>query len=61
MRWVAAAVEKDGSLDLLFFFKVQSPATGISPRKKRKKKGKKVLHYLTVDETDKTNICTTTD
>ena len=41
MRWVAAAVEKDGSLDLLFFFKVQSPATGISPRKKRKKKGKK--------------------
>ena len=45
MRWEAAAVEKDGSLDL-FFSKVKSLATRMSPRKKRKKKGKKSHNSL---------------
>lgn len=60
MRWEAAVVEKDGSLDLFFFQKSKVSQRGCHPARKEKKR-KKVPQQLTIGETDKKNICTTID
>lgn len=61
MRWVAAAVEKDGSLVLFFFFKSQKSRNEDATTQEKKKKRKKVPQQLTIGKTDKKNICTTID
>ena len=40
MRWVAAAVEKDGSLDLFFFKSQKSRNEDVTRQEKKKKKEK---------------------